>query len=89
MSALLEGALAGVSGGAVTAAGTWGAMLFVERRRENLELMGALDMLRVEREFLSSSPTAQFEADISELLPLGWEEASDVLKKLRQRLSAG
>jgi len=48
LSDFFAGAAAAVIGGVVTAGGAWGASLLVERRRENLQLIGAITMLRAE-----------------------------------------
>jgi hypothetical protein len=48
LSDFFAGAGAAVIGGVVTAGGAWGAALLVERRRENLELVGAIKLLHRE-----------------------------------------
>jgi hypothetical protein len=83
MSDFFAGAAAAITGGVVTGVAAWVAALVVERRRENLQLIGAIEMLRDEVD----ENADRFEKDDNALgLTLGvWEHCKPTLAGIGRR----
>ncbi len=74
---------AAVAGSGVGAFGAWGGNLVVERRRENLQLLGAIEMLQLE---LEENADRLAQGASSAALPLGvWEQCRPTLAGVGRR----
>jgi hypothetical protein len=83
VSDFASGALAAIAGGLVGGFVSWVGLLLIERRRENLQLIGAMDMLRAEID--ENADRLDKEGDAGRLTLGVWEQCKPIFAGVGRR----